>query len=686
MRYTSYQFSFFKSIHDTFGHNTVILLKQWINYNKELIRTTWRNKYLLNCKRSNIVPKHLNNYSRSNITFYNDNIKQKALNNSKRYIKNILNLEITDNFKKRRFLISFLYKVTRNIENNLPGCICQKFFKTQEYSLRKLFKHEKDRLLKKFKTMQTFKENIEHQKINSNNIKYYCSTYSPNNSIVHKFSFNKHEFSFNDMVYDIEIKQSEYNFTTNNLLEPRDKWFINTSKSLIPNEVIGLLQLGEEFCLPPTNSIDSITQCVKHIENNFSRLQGYNCINNLRNQIFPLINNLNKIDIIKNETEIKLITAKKITSRFIKNNPDILFTRADKGNTVVALDRFEYNLRMEDCLSDTNTYTILQRNPINKLLNNLKELLKRWKNSKYISIQTHNYINASNPILPRAYGLPKIHKKGHPLRIIVSSSGSPLHNLATYLQKILQVSLPMASSHINNSLDLIHKLESLYIPENCILVSLDVISLFTNVPIESVMDILEEKWSFIEKHSNIPKDEFFNAINLVLHSTFFTYNNKFYKQTYGTPMGSPLSPIIADLVLQKLETDVLSDLLVKPIFYFRFVDDIALSTPHASLNDLLSKFNSYHPRLKFTLEIGGSNLNFLDLTIIKKEGYLIFDWFQKPTFSGRYLNYSSQHPFTHKKGTIISLIDKVILLSHPQFHKKKLRFHHQNSYGQWISF
>jgi len=126
---------------------------------------------------------------------------------------------------------------------------------------------------------------------------------------------------------------------------------------------------------------------------------------------------------------------------------------------------------MEDCLSDINIYSILQRNPVNKLLINLKELLKRWLNSKYISIQTHNYINL---ILPRAYGLPKIHKKGFPLRIIVSSSGSPLHNLATYLQRILQDSLPIPFSHINNSFDLINKLNGLHIPENCILVSLDV--------------------------------------------------------------------------------------------------------------------------------------------------------------------------------------------------------------------
>jgi len=78
--------------------------------------------------------------------------------------------------------------------------------------------------------------------------------------------------------------------------------------------------------------------------------------------------------------------------------------------------------------------------------------------------------------------------------------------------------------------------------------------------------------------------------------------------------------------------------------------------------------------LKFILEIGGDVLNFLDLTIIKKEGRLIFNWYRKPTFSGRFLNFHSHHPFLHKKGTIISLVDRVILLSHPDFDKNNFNF------------
>jgi len=65
----------------------------------------------------------------------------------------------------------------------------------------------------------------------------------------------------------------------------------------------------------------------------------------------------------------------------------------------------------------------------------------------------------------------------------------------------------------------------------------------------------------------------------------------------------------------------------------------------------------------------GDIISFLDLTLIKKDNALTFDWFRKPSFSGRFLNFHSHHPFPHKRSTIYSLIDRVIQLSHPDFHK-----------------
>jgi len=89
-------------------------------------------------------------------------------------------------------------------------------------------------------------------------------------------------------------------------------------------------------------------------------------------------------------------------------------------------------------------------------------------------------------------------------------------------------------------------------------------------------------------------------------------------------MGSPLSPILTDLVVQDLDLVLLNKLSVTPLFYIRYVDDIALAIDNVHIDEILIKFNSYHPRLQFAMEIGKDSLNFLDICLIKKET-LIFD-------------------------------------------------------------
>lgn len=90
--------------------------------------------------------------------------------------------------------------------------------------------------------------------------------------------------------------------------------------------------------------------------------------------------------------------------------------------------------------------------------------------------------------LPRAYELPKIHKINHPLRIIISSLNSSLYELALFLHNIMFKNFPMADSHIRNSFDLVRKLNNTHLDNNSVLISLDVISLFTNIPLDSVFD------------------------------------------------------------------------------------------------------------------------------------------------------------------------------------------------------
>ncbi|XP_011866087.1 PREDICTED: uncharacterized protein LOC105561048 [Vollenhovia emeryi] len=184
-----------------------------------------------------------------------------------------------------------------------------------------------------------------------------------------------------------------------------------------------------------------------------------------------------------------------------------------------------------------------------------------------------------------------------------------------------------------------------------------------------------KRWHYIRDKCSIPCDEFLLAIRFVLNSTYFSFNNTFYQQTFGTPMGSPLSPIIADITMQDLEIRALEILPFVPLFFVRYVDDIAMSVPSSLKAATLNTFNSLHKRLQFTIEEGDDKrLNFLDTTICVVDECIEFDWYHKPTFSGRYLNFSSSHPACHKLGTIKCLTDRALLLSHPRCHRKNLRF------------
>jgi len=93
-------------------------------------------------------------------------------------------------------------------------------------------------------------------------------------------------------------------------------------------------------------------------------------------------------------------------------------------------------------------------------------------------------------------------------------------------------------------------LDGIRLNDNYELVSLDVVSLFTNIPMELAIASLNNRWEQINRGTTIPKEEFLMALRMVMDSTFFIFNNKIYKQKFGTPMGSPLSPIVADMVIE----------------------------------------------------------------------------------------------------------------------------------------
>jgi len=108
------------------------------------------------------------------------------------------------------------------------------------------------------------------------------------------------------------------------------------------------------------------------------------------------------------------------------------------------------------------------------------------------------------------------------------------------------------------------------------LASLDVVSLFTNV--QQVTESVEKNGKYSEqyKENSFLKKNFFVAIKLVLEHTYFSFNKRFYRQIFGSPIDSPLSPTTANIVMEDLEEKAFQLLSCRLLFYFRYVDDFYL--------------------------------------------------------------------------------------------------------------
>ena len=115
-------------------------------------------------------------------------------------------------------------------------------------------------------------------------------------------------------------------------------------------------------------------------------------------------------------------------------------------------------------------------------------------------------------------------------------------------------------------------------------------------------------------------------------------------------MGSPLSSILADLVIQDLEHNIFNILTTHIPFYYRYVDDIVLAPPTNLITNILDSFNSYHERIKFTVDYGDEiGINFLDIKLLNDNSSIIFDVYKSlPTLGDFSIPSPITLPYTRK--------------------------------------
>ncbi|XP_060532131.1 uncharacterized protein LOC132705527 [Cylas formicarius] len=136
-------------------------------------------------------------------------------------------------------------------------------------------------------------------------------------------------------------------------------------------------------------------------------------------------------------------------------------------------------------------------------------------------------------------------------------------------------------------------------------------------------------------------------------------------------MGGAASPVIAEIVMNKLLYYVIDRVSFEFPFIYQYVDDLLTAVPLNLIESTLEIFNSFHSDLTFTVETETDrSVPFLDTKVIRtSENLVILDWHRKVTSSGRYIPFTSYHPKKQKINMIVALTDRIKKL------KKRLTLH-----------
>jgi len=365
----------------------------------------------------------------------------------------------------------------------------------------------------------------------------------------------------------------------------------------------------------------------------------------------------------------------------LANNQDIVIKPADKGGSIVVLDRESYRQEGLRQLLNTKYYTEIETHDTKPICDQINRIVTILLGRGNISEKQALYFLTDIPKNPRPfYLLPKVHKPYHKWpspgcpegRPICSDCGSETDKICQFIDYFLKPYPKTSPAYIKDTYDFIEAISNKSIPVEAYLISADVTALYTNMRIDLILQSVRDVFHEYPMPTR-PDEEILSLLELVLKNNVFQFDNRLFLQVLGTAMGKSPAPMLAGIYLRKLDLAAIregGDLLE---MFFRFIDDIfAIWTgTMAQLKQFQDFLNGLIPGITITFEVRTRVIEFLDTLVytvpdpenptcklLKTRVYF------KPTDTHQLLHKTSYHPKHTTQGILKSQLLRFKRISH----------------------
>ncbi len=285
-------------------------------------------------------------------------------------------------------------------------------------------------------------------------------------------------------------------------------------------------------------------------------------------------------DFVLRRTPLQNLTREEHRAIFeLKNNPEIVIKKADKGSAIVVMNTIDYITQCLAILDKDTDYERLDNDPSEEYRKDIEVIIHRMYQKGEITESVYQYLNRKHVRTARFYALPKIHKfiqywdseTRPPMRQIAGANQSPTERPSQFCDHFLNPIMKMGRSYLIDTTDFLWKTHNLPpLPQGACFVVLDVNALYPSIPLQDGIRAVTEHLNIYRtlqgaKPSN---QSIITLLEQVLTKNCLVFNGRHYRQIKGTAMGTKVAPAFANIFMNDFEDKYVYTYHIQPMVWF----------------------------------------------------------------------------------------------------------------------